>query len=770
LTFLLAFTVVVSVVAAPVAATGHDPTHVGDGDPIEVNGDDGSVSVDTGDGGVTVGTDGVETDTDDATDGLESGSTDDATDGVATTQDEDDEELPFNYSTVNSTLSLVPVDLCQSEPPAEPPEPPAEPPVENPAPVDPTNPPSAPLTQCDVFDPYDPPFDPTDVPDDPEADYHIYQREVGPDGVDVFVIVSGSPDSDYPFGRTIVDAEASPEGVDVYQYSRNNDGSRNHIASSDVEHETGTRTGSVTSDARVIGKRLGANVVCDGAACTIDQGVAPVGEQEIPTGGSGGDDGGSDDGGSGAPEPPAEVPCEPPVGPGDVPEPPVDPTNPPEPLPPVENPLPVNPTNPPNPPVGPCDAYDPNDPPNPQPDPDAGYTVYQVSQDGVVVGGNGAYNDEVAGFTLLMITQDEDGELQVWQYGQYNDGQKRGTLFSDVRYTPGTKQGQADVDSRIIGKRLGANVVCDGSACTIDQGAAPVGKQEIPTGSSGSGDDSGGSDGDDGGSGAPEPPAEVPCEPPVGPGDVPEPPVDPTNPPEPLPPVENPLPVNPTNPPNPPVGPCDAYDPNDPPNPQPNPDAGYTVYQVSQDGVVVGGNGAYNDEVAGFTLLSVGQDGEELQVWQYGQFNDGQKPGYVISDVRYTPGTKQGQADVDSWLGGKRAGVTVVCDGSACTVAQSVAPVGEQEIPTGGESSDSSAPTLDTSTDSQQSNSEGTSGGSASTGSSELAGPSSSDAVAVGDTTVSATAVRDLPPTLPSAFENGIPDAASAAEALMDMV
>jgi hypothetical protein len=759
LTFLLAFTVIVSVVAAPVTALGDDSTLAGDDDPIEVDGDNGSVSVDTGDDSVSVGTDGVETDTDDTTDGLESGSTDDTTDGIATTQDEEDEELPFNYSDVNATISLVPVDLCQSEPPAEIPDPPAEPPVENPAPVDPTNPPSAPLTQCDVFNPYDPPFDPTDVPDDPEANYHVYQREVGPDGVELFVTVSGSPDSDYPFGRTIVDADASSDGVDVSQYSRTNDGSRNHIVFSEFEHEPGTRTGTLSSDGLVIGKRVGANVVCDGEACTIDQGVAPVGGQEIPTGGDDGDDG--DDGGSGAPEPPAEVPCEAPVGPGDVPEPPVDPTNPPEPLPPVENPAPVDPTNPPSAPIGPCDAYDPNDPPNPQPNPDADYTVYQVSEDSVVVGGNAAYNEEVAGFTLVRLSQSDDGEIQVWQYGQYNDGQKPGTLFSDVRYTPGTRQGQLVLDSRVIGKRVGANVVCDGAACTVTQGAAPVGEQEIPTGG---GDDS--DEGDDGGSGgAPSAPAEVPCEAPVGPGDVPEPPVDPTNPPEPLPPVENPAPVDPTNPPNPPVGPCDAYDPNDPPNPQPNPDAGYTVYQVSQDSVVVGGNAAYNDEVAGFTLVRVSQDGEELQVWQYGQYNDGQKPGTLFTDVRYTPGTRQGQADVDAWVVGKRAGANVVCDGEACTIDQGVAPVGEQAIPTGGESSDDSESTVDTGTQSSQSD-----GADASADAASSDGASSVGAVAAGGTTTDVPALRDAPPAFPSAFGNGIPDAASAAETLMGLV
>jgi hypothetical protein len=213
-----------------------------------------------------------------------------------------------------------------------------------------------------------------------------------------------------------------------------------------------------------------------------------------------------------------------------------------------------------------------------------------------------------------------------------------------------------------------------------------------------------------------------------------------------------------------------VYDPNDLPNPQPDPDAGYTVYQVSQDSVAIGGNAAYNDEVAGFTLLMVDQDGEELQVWQYGQFNDGQKPGYVISDVRYTPGTRQGQADVDSWLGGKRAGVNVVCDGEVCTVDQSVAPVGEQEIPTGGESSDGSEPTVDTSTNSQQRDSDDGSARSDSTDTAEMDGASSTDAVAAGSTTASATELRDLPPTIPNAFGNGIPDAASAAEALMDMV
>lgn len=37
---------------------------------------------------------------------------------------------------------------------------------------------SAPFTQCDVFDPYDPPFDPTDPPDDPSAEENRFASDV----------------------------------------------------------------------------------------------------------------------------------------------------------------------------------------------------------------------------------------------------------------------------------------------------------------------------------------------------------------------------------------------------------------------------------------------------------------------------------------------------------------------------------------------------------------------------------------------------------------
>lgn len=485
LTLLMAFTVVVSIAAAPVTAVGHDPTHVGDDDdPIEVESDNDSVSVESGDDSVSVGTDGVETDTDDTTDDVTSGSTDDATDGLATTQDEEDEELPFNYSDINSTLSLVPVDLCQERSPREVPDPPAEPPVGNPTPVDPTSPPSAPLTQCDVFNPYDPPFDPTDLPDDSEAGYRVYEQEVSPEGVTLVVGGSASPDSDYPEGRTIAGVQATEDGVQIVQYTRGDDGDRDYVVFTDVQHAPGTREGSVEASTLTIGKRAGASIVCDGETCAFDQSVAPVGGQEIPTNRSG-DDGGSDG-------PPADVPCEAPVGPGDLPESPVDPTNPPEPLPPVENPTPVDPTKPPSSPLGPCDAYDPNDPPSTNPDPDAQYNVYELDDDSVVVGGTATYNRSSGhgGRTIAGVIHG-DNETTIVQYTRGEDGQKPFVTFAsanvdrDSLTKVGFKGYQIEGGTVVVvsgdDRRADASFVCDGEVCTLSQGVAPVGDQEVRT-------------------------------------------------------------------------------------------------------------------------------------------------------------------------------------------------------------------------------------------------------------------------------------------------
>lgn len=451
---LVALAVVVTVVAPPVGAAGDGLTDVSVDDAPNVSTDaDGG-----GDGtdGLTRVADGGSPDVDAPTSVTDGGSTDDVTEGEGLPNAGADDDLPVGYDDI--PLSELPVDLC-TRPSAAPDLP--DSPVENPAPVDPTNPPNPPVTQCDVFNPYDPPFDPTDVPDDPEATYNVYQREAGPDGVSIVFGGDARPDSNYPFGTTIVGVQGSPDNVSVVEYTRVHDGSTGHIVLTELEHTPGTKTGVGTGWVYVFERHGTVAIDCTGDVCTVSQ-PAPTGDQEIPT---------SPDSGGGA-DAPADIPCNVPS----IPSPPALP---------VENPAPVDPTNPPNPPVGPCDVYDPNDLPTQQPDPDADYTVHEASQDGLVVDGVAAYNrsEGPRGFTILAISQDDDGDLLIAQYTRTFDGQTQDSAYTDIEHEPGTQEGQATANIRQAGENVEATADCDGDACTIEQNVAPTGEIEIPTGS-----------------------------------------------------------------------------------------------------------------------------------------------------------------------------------------------------------------------------------------------------------------------------------------------
>ncbi|WP_255148747.1 hypothetical protein [Halorarius halobius] len=492
---------VVSVIAAPVAAAdGDDGISVGDDDSVGVSADNDSVGASAGGDDVSVSDDGVETetagslesgDTSDAsvggsTDDVESGSTDDATDGVATTRS-DDEELPYNYSDI--PLSLIPVDLCRGPPEA--PEPPADPtdppePVPSPGvPVDPTNPPSPPLSQCDAFDPYDPPFDPTDLPDDPSADYEVYEREVASDGVDVVLGGEASPDSHYPSGGSVIVVGASPDSVTVGQQTVGTDGRKGYIVFTAVNYQPGTKNGSVRVGTLAVGKAAGASLVCDGQACRFSQSAVPADGRTVPTGG------GNDSGGGSplSPEPPAEIPCSPPVGPGDAPEPPADPTDPPEPLPSPPD-VPVDPTNPPSPPAGPCDVYDPNDPPSLNPNPGYGYTVYELGPNGTLLGATGTYNESGGpGGAALVGASNEDDRAGVGTYAAGSDGQKPFMTLVNVGVDPNSLtrvgltgyqlEGGTVVSVDAFGKQTGVAAMCDGEFCYLSQSAVPADDRKV---------------------------------------------------------------------------------------------------------------------------------------------------------------------------------------------------------------------------------------------------------------------------------------------------
>lgn len=467
LTVLVAFAVVTSVIAVPVSA-GDDSVleEDDDDDPVGVSANNDSVSVNAGDDSVTVDSGGVSADTDDTTDAVSSGdeaSTDDAS--TTTPPAEITDHNPVNYSDV--PFWIVPVNLCRGAPEA--PDG-LELPVENPTPVDPTDPPGAPFTQCDIFNPYEPPFDPTDLPDDPQYDYDI-RPEVSEDGVYVGGGGQASPDSEWPGVDTVGGVRVSQKGVTVIQLTTVDGGNRNSKAFSDARLYPGARTAELRGWSVVIDRKADASLLCNGEVC-VASGPGPAPSQEVPTNRS-------SDGGGDSPT----VPCESPVGSEDIPE------------------LPVNLPNPSDASITPCDVYDPNRPPNVSTSPE--YNVYEseVGTDAVVggvaatLGGSNSPNVNA----ITGVSRDQK-EVRAAQSTYLHDGQKSYVFSASANADPrsATDAGlegvnfysDSGIGAHAFGEYAAVTVSCDGEFCTLDSQNAPGDGYQIRI-SNGSDSDSG---------------------------------------------------------------------------------------------------------------------------------------------------------------------------------------------------------------------------------------------------------------------------------------
>lgn len=476
LTLLVALFAVTGVVVGPAMADDHDDGEVTVGDNetgIGVDGNNTSVSVYVDGSGATVGDDGIDGDSD-AVETVEE--TAEGSNGVdrsdaPVSRTADDDELPYNYSDL-TPFYLIPGNrtLCETVNPDPPvnrshvPDNVSDRAPENPTPVNPFDPPGAPVTQCDVVDPYSPPFDPTDVPDDPNANVRREIVEVGEDGVLIVGRGGGQADDDWPGSSTIFGVQANPDAVSVYADGDSDDGEKDYDQTGYVMYKPGTEQGTIYVTSTSFGKNAALTVRCDGDNCTVNPEGLPVGEQEFS---QGGDDNESD-----------TFPCEAPVGPGDAPDPPEEPP---------ENPTPIDPENPPGPAFGPCAVFDPNDPPvnpeNPPDDPDADHNVYRsdVGEGGVLFLGDGEATlddgEGGPGAETLAGLQGDDEMVSALTWVTVNDGEKDYSAVSYTKVAPqsATRVGPdgarvvaySDTTVTIIGRDAGARITCDGTYCTV---------------------------------------------------------------------------------------------------------------------------------------------------------------------------------------------------------------------------------------------------------------------------------------------------------------
>lgn len=294
-TFLVVLSVVASVLVAPVGATGDDDTlSTDDDDGVSVGTNDTTVSVDdsgvtaeSGDSGVTVGADGVDTDDGSAGDSSASPGADEA--GAAASG-----PLPVNYSDI--PWDSLPADVCS--PPVDPTNPPSSPvnpeePPEQwpdnqswPVPdtvVNPNDPPGAPFGYCEIFDPTSPPFDPTDPPRNPG--YSTDTEQSNPQRYIMSGEVTLDQDGEGPGVSLVTGGFTRQDRVANAQRVTVNDGQKNYVLHTGVDHNPGTRKGEVVAKPTVAGRSVTLSVVCDDGNCTVAAGGTPAPSQRIPVGG-----------------------------------------------------------------------------------------------------------------------------------------------------------------------------------------------------------------------------------------------------------------------------------------------------------------------------------------------------------------------------------------------------------------------------------------------------------------------------------------------------
>ena len=375
--------------------------------------------------------------------------------------------LPVRYDDV--PLESAPGDVCTQSvrfddipEPIDPYNPPGEEnlPLEVPStPVDPYSPPvSAPFTQCDVFDPYNPPFDPTDPPDDPSAEENRFARDVSQErvlyvGEQTFTTGEGGPEIEN-FGYVLV---VPSENTTLFGAEPSLSDGQKQVAAGEfaLAKRESTTEGSIDGAVLVFGAGGGAGLVCDGEECTpITEGVPQQDIPSIPTSGGG------------------SIPCEAPGAPGGAPAPPVSP---PEQVP--ESPE-VDPSDAPNPNY--CVLFNPNHPPvDPGNPPSESYQKRRTYHD--TFGPNGGYTvgEDEAGFRSGPTANRfygygyDDRQVVYVEEVTIDTGERQYIVeTSNVRTRDtSTVEGRSGVMSTMQNGSQsfpqGAELVCDGEKCEV---------------------------------------------------------------------------------------------------------------------------------------------------------------------------------------------------------------------------------------------------------------------------------------------------------------
>ncbi|WP_254823093.1 hypothetical protein [Haloglomus halophilum] len=154
---------------------------------------------------------------------------------------------------------------------------------------------SAPIDQCDVFNPYNPAVNPTSPPDDPSATFDPARTDAGQDGVTLYWLAEGTSDEGAaPGGESMAIVMASQDSSAVVVEPSATNGRTDTGGAVDLRMPGNQpNQGTYVVEAVAFGQGASASVTCDGSECKPKAGGVPSGNAvpAVPAGGgSGGED------------------------------------------------------------------------------------------------------------------------------------------------------------------------------------------------------------------------------------------------------------------------------------------------------------------------------------------------------------------------------------------------------------------------------------------------------------------------------------------------
>lgn len=202
---------------------------------------------------------------------------------------------PYGIDDVQENNPVDPTDPAPDPVKEQAPEPvPTEPPQ---TPVgDPLGLVSAPISQCDVFNPYDPAVNPTSPPDDPSATVNPQSMNPGQDGAILFWTSDATADEEErsPGAETLNFVKVSQDRSRVLLMADGMNGRTNSGGSAYVSSPNDPSRIDGTATATVFGQGASLTLDCDGSECKPSAGGVPSGDAVPAFPAAGGDDGGED--------------------------------------------------------------------------------------------------------------------------------------------------------------------------------------------------------------------------------------------------------------------------------------------------------------------------------------------------------------------------------------------------------------------------------------------------------------------------------------------